>query len=83
MEGKKETFGANLASMMFTYRLGGRAGRENIWLVVTSAFAMFSFGLHLWSQFTPYFIFRRKYEPALLKTGHEKVVELSPDCDRS
>lgn len=49
MEGKKETFGANLASMMFTYRLGGSAGRENIWLVVTSAFAMFSFGLHLWT----------------------------------
>ena len=41
MEGKKETFGPNLTSMMFTYRLGGRAGRENIWLGVTSAFTMF------------------------------------------
>lgn len=78
MEGKKETFGPNLTSMMFTYRMGGRAGRENIWLGVTSAFTMLFFIAHMNSHFTPYFIFCREYEPALLKTGHEKVVEIEP-----
>ena len=30
------------------------------------------------SHFKHYFIFRREYEPALLKTGHERVVEIEP-----
>lgn len=63
--------------MMFTYRLGGPEGkylaRDHF------SFRNFFFWIALMdSHFTHYFIFRREYEPALLKTGHERVVEIEP-----
>ena len=54
MEGKKETFGPNLTSMMFTYRLGGRAGRENVWLEPVMTYRTNAAGLvlHDWEPNT-------------------------------